>query len=146
MRRRGFSLIELLVVIALIAILVALLFPVFAGARDMARRSVCTSNLRQLGIAFQMYADDADGLWPNPGGRRIIGAPLNGAAWYSAGRGADLISSVSSRVRPSSLSERARTSRRLSSASFGKSFKPSDVMRSTSSRFPCCAYSVARSA
>jgi prepilin-type N-terminal cleavage/methylation domain-containing protein/prepilin-type processing-associated H-X9-DG protein len=86
MRRRGFSLIELLVVIAIIAILAAMLFPVFAGVRDMARRSACSSNLHQLGVAFQLYADDTDGLWPNPGGRRVIGVPLNGAAWYSAGR------------------------------------------------------------
>jgi prepilin-type N-terminal cleavage/methylation domain-containing protein/prepilin-type processing-associated H-X9-DG protein len=84
--RRGFNLIELLVVIAIIAILAAILFPVFAGSRELARRSLCQSNLKQLGTAFQMYAADYDGLFPNPGGRSIIGAPENGAAWYSATR------------------------------------------------------------
>jgi prepilin-type N-terminal cleavage/methylation domain-containing protein/prepilin-type processing-associated H-X9-DG protein len=84
--RRGFSLIELLVVIAVIAILAALLFPVFSQARDAARKATCQSNLKQFGAAFQMYAADHDGLFPNPGGRSIQGRPANGAAWYSATR------------------------------------------------------------
>jgi len=54
-RRAGFTLIELLVVIAIIAILAAILFPVFAQAREKARQSVCTSNHKQLGTALQMY-------------------------------------------------------------------------------------------
>ena len=56
----GFTLIELLVVIAIIAILAAILFPVFAQARDKARGSVCQSNLRQLTFGFLMYAQDYD--------------------------------------------------------------------------------------
>jgi len=60
--RRGFTLIELLVVIAIIAILAAILFPVFAQAREKARMSSCTSNMKQLGNAFVMYASDYDGL------------------------------------------------------------------------------------
>jgi len=59
-RPRGFTLIELLVVIAIIAILAAILFPVFAQARDKARQASCQSNLKQLGIAMQMYAQDYD--------------------------------------------------------------------------------------
>ncbi|MCE5218248.1 DUF1559 domain-containing protein [bacterium] len=59
-RRTGFTLIELLVVIAIIAILAAILFPVFARAREKARQSACQSNLKQLGIAAQMYAQDYD--------------------------------------------------------------------------------------
>jgi prepilin-type N-terminal cleavage/methylation domain-containing protein len=59
-RRRGFTLIELLVVIAIIAILAAILFPVFARARDAARKTTCTSNLKQLGTAIIMYAQDYD--------------------------------------------------------------------------------------
>lgn len=65
MRRRGFTLIELLVVIAIIAILAAFLFPVFAQARESARLSTCSSNLRQIGHATQMYLADHDGVFPN---------------------------------------------------------------------------------
>ena len=59
-KRSAFTLIELLVVIAIIAILAAILFPVFAKAREKARQSACSSNMRQLGTAFAMYAQDYD--------------------------------------------------------------------------------------
>ncbi|MBC7288325.1 MAG: DUF1559 domain-containing protein [Armatimonadetes bacterium] len=62
--RRAFTLIELLVVIAIIAILAAILFPVFARAREKARQSSCLSNLKQLGLAFAMYTQDYDERWP----------------------------------------------------------------------------------
>ena len=58
MRRRGFTLIELLVVIAIIAILAAILFPVFARAREKARQASCQSNLKQMELAARMYASD----------------------------------------------------------------------------------------
>jgi len=63
MQRRGFTLIELLVVIAIIAILAAILFPVFARAREKARQASCLSNLKQIGLAFMMYAQDYDECW-----------------------------------------------------------------------------------
>src|SRR5207253_2321894 len=62
--RPGFTLIELLVVIAIIAILAAILFPVFAQAREMARKATCQSNLKQIGHAFEMYREDWDGFYP----------------------------------------------------------------------------------
>lgn len=63
-RRSGFTLIELLVVIAIIAILAAILFPVFARAREQARKTSCLSNLKQLGLGFMMYAQDYDEKLP----------------------------------------------------------------------------------
>ena len=59
-RKRGFTLIELLVVIAIIAILAAILFPVFARAREKARQSSCGSNLKQIATATMMYVQDYD--------------------------------------------------------------------------------------
>ncbi|MGI5817771.1 MAG: DUF1559 domain-containing protein [Armatimonadota bacterium] len=59
-RARGFTLIELLVVIAIIAILAAILFPVFARAREKARQTTCLSNLKQVGLGWMMYASDYD--------------------------------------------------------------------------------------
>jgi prepilin-type N-terminal cleavage/methylation domain-containing protein/prepilin-type processing-associated H-X9-DG protein len=81
--RRGFTLIELLVVIAIIAILAAILFPVFAQAREKARSASCQSNLKQAALAMLMYAQDHDErvtgwLWPLPGGCRYSGE----TKWY----------------------------------------------------------------
>ena len=64
-RKRGFTLIELLVVIAIIAILAAILFPVFQKVRENARRSACLSNMKQLGLSVIQYEQDADEKNPN---------------------------------------------------------------------------------
>src|SRR6188768_348324 len=63
-RKSGFTLIELLVVIAIIAILAAILFPVFARAREAARKSNCISNLKQIGTGLMMYVQDYDEIYP----------------------------------------------------------------------------------
>jgi prepilin-type N-terminal cleavage/methylation domain-containing protein/prepilin-type processing-associated H-X9-DG protein len=65
MKRKGFTLIELLVVIAIIAILAAILFPVFAQAREKARAIACISNLNQIGLAVVQYQQDNDEKFPN---------------------------------------------------------------------------------
>src|SRR3984893_11508515 len=63
-KSNGFTLIELLVVIAIIAILAAILFPVFAKVREKARQSSCASNEKQLGLAFAQYTQDYDEKLP----------------------------------------------------------------------------------
>jgi len=84
MRKPGFSLIELLVVIAIIAILAAILFPVFAKAREKARQTSCLSNVRQLATAFMSYAQDYDENLPGAGPLdwRLFGSPYNQPAHW----------------------------------------------------------------
>jgi prepilin-type N-terminal cleavage/methylation domain-containing protein/prepilin-type processing-associated H-X9-DG protein len=67
--RNAFTLIELLVVIAIIAILTAILFPVFAQAREKARQTACLSNLKQMGLSVMQYAQDYDEILPSTGWR-----------------------------------------------------------------------------
>jgi len=83
LKKRGFTLIELLVVIAIIAILAAILFPVFAKAREKARQSSCSSNLKQIALAALQYTQDYDERIPQSGG---YAAPstlyLQNREWY----------------------------------------------------------------
>jgi prepilin-type N-terminal cleavage/methylation domain-containing protein/prepilin-type processing-associated H-X9-DG protein len=87
MSKRGFTLIELLVVIAIIAILAAILFPVFAQAREKARQAGCLSNTRQIGTAVSMYLQDYDETFPfsddfgNPP-FKVKGSPIQGSYRY----------------------------------------------------------------
>ena len=90
-RRHGFTLIELLVVIAIIAILAAILFPVFAQAKEAAKKTSCLSNLKQLGISETMYISDADDTFPcvvygsttTWDGKDMQGYDLDGEPYYS---------------------------------------------------------------
>ena len=75
-RRPGFTLIELLVVIAIIAILAAILFPVFAQARAKARQAACLSNMKQIGTAVIMYIQDFDDTYP-PAQSNVPNAPAS---------------------------------------------------------------------
>lgn len=75
-KRSGFTLIELLVVIAIIAILAAILFPVFAKAREKARQTACASNLKQIGLAFIQYGQDYDEQLPYKVGGAVNGLML----------------------------------------------------------------------
>lgn len=74
----GFTLIELLVVIAIIAILAAILFPVFAQAREKARQTACLSNAKQIGTASMMYAQDYDDVLPETGWQGPCSSPAGG--------------------------------------------------------------------
>jgi prepilin-type N-terminal cleavage/methylation domain-containing protein len=67
-RRAAFTLIELLVVIAIIAILAALLLPALAAAKQRARTAQCISNIHQISLAYRMYSDDFNGIYPESGG------------------------------------------------------------------------------
>jgi prepilin-type N-terminal cleavage/methylation domain-containing protein len=76
---KGFTLIELLVVIAIISILAAILFPVFARARENARRASCMSNLKQIGLGIMMYVQDYDEKYPT----NLVGTKSDDSSYIS---------------------------------------------------------------
>jgi len=84
--QQGFSIIELLLVIAVLAILAALLFPLFTQSKRASYRVRCLNNLRQFSAAFALYANDWDGIWPCPGGKRDDQNPY-GNYWSQSGPG-----------------------------------------------------------
>jgi prepilin-type N-terminal cleavage/methylation domain-containing protein/prepilin-type processing-associated H-X9-DG protein len=84
MKLRGFTLIELLVVIAIISILAAILFPVFAKAREKARQISCASNQRQLGLAFYQYVEDYDEKLPGDFDGAAGAGGVGGWMYFSA--------------------------------------------------------------
>jgi prepilin-type N-terminal cleavage/methylation domain-containing protein len=80
--RDGFTIVELLVVIAALAILAALLLPIFTHARELSYRTRCAANLRQFAVAFSLYSSDWAGYWPCPGG--LVG---DKSYWSQTGSG-----------------------------------------------------------
>jgi prepilin-type N-terminal cleavage/methylation domain-containing protein/prepilin-type processing-associated H-X9-DG protein len=102
MKRQGFTLIELLVVIAIIAILAAILFPVFARAREKARQASCQSNLKQLTLGTLMYAQDYDETFPV--WNRMMGSDLTPEAppraIYAYVKNVDIYVCPSGRTKP----------------------------------------------
>jgi prepilin-type N-terminal cleavage/methylation domain-containing protein/prepilin-type processing-associated H-X9-DG protein len=79
--KKGFTLIELLVVIAIIAILAAILFPVFAQARAKARQTQCLSNMKQIGLGVMMYSQDYDEVFPLNAGNTVLGNAATRFTW-----------------------------------------------------------------
>ncbi len=102
-RRPGFTLIELLVVIAIIAILAAILFPVFAQAREQARAAGCASNMRQLAMGVQMYVQDADETLPMV---TNYAAPLNAPDRVWMGSVAPYVKNTGILICPSAVNAR----------------------------------------
>ena len=85
MKGQGFTLVELLVVIAIMAVLAALLLPVLANSKEKARSAQCVNNLRQWGLAFQMYADDHDDFLPRRGqGVQMLAQINRPEDWFNA--------------------------------------------------------------
>jgi len=91
MKKQGFTLIELLVVIAILALLAAILFPVFASVRAKGRQTACTSNLHQIGLAISLYAQDSNDIVPFGGDAFDINSKVwqtndHGMYWKQAQR------------------------------------------------------------
>jgi len=104
--RKGFTLIELLVVVAIIALLAAILFPVFGRARERARQTGCMSNLKQIGLGLSQYVQDNDNAWPGglvPGGPMAVPATPGGSGNGEPGFGMGWAGSIYPYVRNTQL-------------------------------------------
>ncbi len=99
-QRAGFTLIELLVVIAIIAILAAILFPVFARAREQARKASCASNLKQIGLGLMQYTQDYDETLPL---FSLSGMGYNGFQGYNGADGARWADSIFTYIKSSQV-------------------------------------------
>ena len=110
---KGFTLIELLVVIAIIAILMAILMPTLHRAREQGQRAACLSNLKQLTMAWIMYADENDNKIVNglPGGPGQNNVPANEDGWVHWAGYSDATTEARCRSRPSRMAPCTRTSR-----------------------------------
>jgi prepilin-type N-terminal cleavage/methylation domain-containing protein/prepilin-type processing-associated H-X9-DG protein len=85
-KRRGFTLIELLVVIAIIALLLAMLIPALEAAKQRAMDMMCTSNMRQIGLALMLYLNDSDGVTPDVYPPQSTKAPMPSGDWSNGWR------------------------------------------------------------
>lgn len=137
MRRKAFTLIELLVVIAIIAILAAILFPVFAKARERAKVTACVSNMNQIGKALIMYADDNDSVYP-PDRFLVNGTLVEPFTWKRAL--SRYTSSYEVWICPSNQAVRAAGSVRYATARIGDESNVNGTYRTDKSKWLASCY------
>jgi prepilin-type N-terminal cleavage/methylation domain-containing protein len=161
--RNGFTLIELLVVIAIIAIIASILFPVFARARENARRTSCLSNLKQIGLGMMQYTQDYDeyyplawlgapggGPWPLPADMRKTNYYLNAASVFTDGTKVtwmDIIYPYTKSIAVYECPSKNSTSIRVPSYSYNSAISNWHVTKyyGATGRFPISVSAVVRS-